>query len=46
MILKCFCEHKGQDELHGKNNRVHTPLKRTSKEVRQVWRCTACLREK
>jgi hypothetical protein len=23
IILPCFCEHAAQDQLHGRNNRVH-----------------------
>ena len=41
MKLKCKCDHKGQDELHGKNVRVHNPLKRKQSEP-QKWRCTVC----
>ena len=45
MILKCICKHKMQDKLHGKNMRVHTPMKGTT-TVGGGWRCTVCLKEK
>lgn len=34
-ILPCICQHKAQDELHGKGNRVYN--KTTSQ-----YRCTVC----
>lgn len=39
MIIKCTCEHKGQDELHGKKNRVHNPCSKG------YQRCTVCLKQ-
>ena len=42
MILKCTCVHKGQDELHGLNMRVHTPKKRKSTDTTGQFVCTVC----
>lgn len=39
-IRKCNCEHKTQDELHGKGNRVHNPT------AKGKLRCTVCKNEK
>ena len=41
MILPCSCEHRGQDILYGRGNRVHNPCK--PKEKTDYWRCTVCL---
>jgi hypothetical protein len=35
MILKCNCKHEHQDQIHGKNMRVHTT-------ANKGWRCTVC----
>lgn len=41
-ILMCKCEHEGQDNLHGKGNRVmNLTLKGKVGDMR-VWRCTVC----
>jgi len=40
MIAKCDCKHEGQDELHGKGNRVHNP------KAKDEIRCTVCKSEK
>lgn len=41
MILPCTCQHKQQDEMYGKGNRVWNECKRkTSNWAR--WRCTVC----
>jgi hypothetical protein len=45
MKLKCNCDHKGQDELHGANIRVHNPVgpvKKKQPSEKQMWRCTVC----
>jgi hypothetical protein len=45
MKLKCNCDHKGQDELHGANIRVHNPMgsvKKKQPSEKQMWRCTVC----
>ncbi len=41
MILKCTCEHEGQDKLHGKNQRVHNETNK-GQEKQVIWRCTVC----
>jgi len=41
MILPCICQHKQQDELHGKGNRVHNKCKRRVPGW-TPWRCTVC----
>ena len=38
MIKKCTCDHKSQDELHGKGNRV---MNATAKAP-PTYRCTVC----
>ena len=40
MIRKCTCEHKYQDEVYGKKNRIHNEM--NPKEVPQKYRCTVC----
>ena len=35
-IAHCTCEHKVQDEIYGKQNRVHNWTKKG-------WRCIGCL---
>ena len=44
-ILKCTCQHEYQDEIYGKGNRVHNPLK-TSQHEQPKYRCTVCKQEK
>jgi hypothetical protein len=39
LIKQCTCIHAGQDEIHGKNNRVMSP---TSKGTH---RCSVCGKE-
>lgn len=44
MIRFCSCNHKGQDDLHGKGRRVFNKLKgKTSTDER--YRCTVCGKE-
>ena len=43
-VEKCMCEHKGQDEIHGKYIRVHNEFK--NKAGMKILRCTVCLNEK
>lgn len=45
MILYCSCIHQAQDELHGKNMRVHN-YARNAFGKRGGWRCTVCKKEK
>jgi hypothetical protein len=40
MILKCSCQHEGQDELNGKGMRVCCPNKDGTK-----LHCTVCGKE-
>lgn len=44
-IIKCTCEHKGQDELHGAGMRVHTKIKQREAN-NKMWRCTVCGKER
>lgn len=46
MVKTCTCEHKGQDKLHGNNQRVHTPITKNAGKGGNKWRCTVCLKEK
>lgn len=39
MIAKCTCVHEGQDNLHGKNNRV------CNVTFKKNLRCTVCGKE-
>jgi len=39
MILKCKCEHKDQDQFHGKHIRVNNPLAKAKGSTTQKWRC-------
>lgn len=39
-IKRCECEHKYQDEVHGKGLRVHT------KKVNGKYVCTVCRKER
>lgn len=34
-VARCTCEHKVQDTVYGKGNRLHNGTKRG-------WRCTVC----
>lgn len=40
-IIKCTCDHEGQDSLHGKKNRVANKTVKTS-GTKEVYRCTVC----
>lgn len=44
-ILKCTCDHKSQDELHGKNMRVFNKIKQSDTK-NTTYRCTVCLKLK
>lgn len=35
-IKKCTCKHEGQDELHGKGNRVF------NQDAKKNYTCTVC----
>lgn len=43
MILKCDCEHKSQDKLHGKKMRVYN--EGNTNGTTKVYRCTVCSKE-
>lgn len=45
MKLKCTCNHKGQDELHGEKIRVFNKTEKKSGN-QPVYRCTVCLAER
>jgi hypothetical protein len=40
-ILKCSCQHKGQDDLHGVGMRIFNQLASTAK-MKESFRCTVC----
>ncbi len=40
-VIFCGCENKGQDELHGKGNRVHNWAGKINSGS-GGWRCTVC----
>lgn len=43
MIKKCTYEHKDQDKMHGRGNRVHNPTTKDKRGEQVVyWRCTVC----
>lgn len=39
-IMRCECKHESQDELHGKQQRVHNPCKKQGPGI--GYRCTVC----
>lgn len=39
-VMKCICDNKGQDKLHGKGNRVFNVI--SNKSQQQSARCTVC----
>jgi len=41
LITQCVCEHKYQDSVYGKGNRVHNPC-RTTTPQKTGYRCTVC----
>ena len=41
-VMRCPCDHKGQDEMHGKGMRAHNSVNKDAKSGSQTWRCTAC----
>ena len=41
-VLRCDCEHAGQDKLHGRRLRVHNKMTKAE----NTWRCTVCKKEK
>lgn len=41
MIMTCLCQHKGQDELHGRGKRVGNPVNGHESDF-LVLRCTVC----
>lgn len=43
-IITCTCEHKTQDELHGKQKRVANPTTKKSGD-KTTYRCTVCNKE-
>lgn len=46
MILPCTCDHKDQDQLHGKGRRVHNMLASSKQGGVREARCTICLKIK
>lgn len=44
-ILSCSCEHKFQDEMYGKQKRVHARMKQMDAKG-NMYRCGVCLKEK
>lgn len=45
-IVKCNCNHKAQDELHGLGMRVFNLIPKGDKETQVKGRCTVCRAEK
>lgn len=47
-IAKCTCEHEGQDKIHGKGYRVHTPTMKPKgcRRGEGNIHCTVCGNEK
>jgi hypothetical protein len=41
-ILPCNCVHKGQDDLHGKGNRVFNEELRGANSNERSMKCTVC----
>ena len=44
-IIKCNCEHEGQDKMYGKGNRVANEVVSKS-GTKKIYRCTVCGKEK
>lgn len=42
IIQLCSCKHEGQDNLHGKGNRVKNSLANAGKDSGPKYRCTVC----
>lgn len=42
LVIRCSCEHDGQDQLHGKYNRVHNLTVKGKSSGMFTWRCTVC----
>jgi len=43
MVKRCNCQHKSQDKLYGKGNRVHNIGRGRNNE--KTHRCTVCGKE-
>lgn len=44
-VVACKCDHKAQDAIYGKGQRVTTPANKKQSERRFVVRCTVCGKE-
>jgi len=44
MIKQCTCSHEGQDEIHGKGQRVFNLTQKGG--LIKIYRCTVCASEK
>lgn len=44
-IMQCTCKREGQDQIHGKGNRVFNRTMKGKLPTKPVWRCTVCKRE-
>ncbi len=41
-VMKCSCEHKGQDAIYGKGMRLFNRAKHRTQKDGKAWRCTVC----
>lgn len=42
-VLKCKCEHAGQDAIHGEGNRAHNKQEKKGKVgTNHAYACTVC----
>jgi hypothetical protein len=41
-VIKCKCQNKHQDEIHGAGNRVHNNRGDPDKNKASYWKCTVC----
>lgn len=44
-VMKCSCEHQGQDRMYGKGNRLFNVTIK-GKQGPEVYRCTICGKER
>jgi hypothetical protein len=42
MIKDCNCKHKYQDDVYGKNKRVHNQSRSRIGKEKPAWTCTVC----
>jgi predicted nucleic-acid-binding Zn-ribbon protein len=44
-VVKCSCESKQQDEIHGPGRRVANKCNADKRKSMKIYRCTSCGRE-